>query len=166
MKCEKIEELLSPYLEDELSVEEKAAVDNHLKVCPNCSSLLSFMDESKESLSDFPELDVSQGLLNRLYALPREKKKFKFSLDFLVRPSLQPVFAAASILLMLISLYAFNPNKSLIDKSIDRQLHLGYSKVEKLYAKAGHFKDNLIAVKDNFLDSLKQKKTKLFGNED
>lgn len=166
MKCEKIEELLSPYLENELSPEEKAAVKNHLKVCPNCSALLSSMDESKESLSDFPELEVSQGLLNRLYDLPRAKKKFRFSLDFLVRPSLQPVFAAASILLMLVSLYAFNPDRSLIDKSIDKQIHLGYSKIEKLYAKAGNFKDNLIAVKDNLLDSLQQKKTKIFGNED
>ncbi len=31
MKCEKIEELLPPYLEDELSPEEKRAVEKHLK---------------------------------------------------------------------------------------------------------------------------------------
>jgi len=92
MKCEKIEELLSSYIENELSVEDKAAIKNHLQNCPRCSSLLSSLEESHESLVDFPELEVSQDLLKRLYALPRKKRKFSLGLDFFLRPSLQPVF--------------------------------------------------------------------------
>jgi len=163
MKCEKIEKLLSPYLEDELSQEEKKTVENHLEMCPNCSSLLSFIKEAKNSLSEFPELEVSDSLLERLHALPNKKKKFKLGLDFFLRPSFQPVFAVASIFLILLSFYFFNPDKNLINKSIDRQIHLGYSKIEKLYTKAGSYKGNLTALKDNFLDSFKQKKTNLLG---
>lgn len=167
MKCEKIEELLSSYLENELSTEEKAGVKSHLQTCPRCSSLLSSLEEAHESLVGFPELEVSQDLLKRLHALPRKKRKFSLGLDFFLRPSLQPVFAVATVFLILLSFYIFHPNKKHINSSIERQLHLGYSKIEKLYAKTGHFKEDLNAFKDNFLNSLQQRKAKLLGgNED
>lgn len=159
MKCEELEELLSLYLEDELSLEEKNAVEIHLKGCQNCSNFLSFMKETKESLSFLPELEVSGNLLGRLYSIPEKKKKFKLSLDFLLRPSLQPILAAAAILMIMISFYVFNPNRNYINKSINYQIHLGYSKIEKLYAKAESFTDNLGAYKDNILVSLEKAKT-------
>lgn len=168
MKCENIEELLSPYLEDELSSEEKEAVEKHLKTCESCSMFLSFMEETKESLADFPELEVSEDLLDRLYSIPNKKRRFKLSLpsfDFLLRPSLQPVLAAATIVLIIISFYFFNPDKHFIDKSINRQIHLGYSKIERLYAKAESFTDSLGEHKDNILVSLKNIKL-LRGTED
>lgn len=161
MKCERIEEILSPYLEDELSPEVKKEVEKHLKTCQDCSALLSFLRKARESLSDFPELELSENLLNRLYSIPRRKKGFRLSLDFLLRPSLQPVLAAATALLTLISFYVFNPDRDLINKAIDRQIHLGYSKVEKLYARAESFATGLGEYKDNILVSLK--KIKLLG---
>ena len=168
MKCKKIEELLSPYLEDELNPEEKGAVANHLKTCENCSLLFSLMKETQESLADFPELEVSENLLDRLYSIPSKKKKFKLRLpnfDFLVRPSLQPVLTVATIMLIMISFYFYGPNKSSIDKSISRKIHLGYSKIERLYAKAESFTASLGEHKDNILVSLKNIKL-LGGNED
>ncbi len=168
MKCKKIEELLSPYLEDELSPEEKGAVAKHLKTCENCSLLFSLMEETKESLADIPELEVSENLLDRLYSIPREKTRFKLSLpnfDFLLRPSLQPVLTVATIMLIMISFYFYGPNKSSIDKSISRQIHLGYSKIERLYARAESFTASLGEHKDNILVSLKNIKL-LGGNED
>lgn len=163
MKCEIIEELLSPYIENELSAEEKAAVENHLQTCPSCSSLLSSLEEVNKSLIDFPELDVSQDLLEKLYALPSKKRKFNLGLDFFLRPSLQPALAVASIFFVLLSFYFFHSNKKSINLTIEQQFHLGYSKIVKLYAKAGNFKEDLNAFKGNFLDSLEQKKTKLIG---
>ncbi len=168
MKCKKIEQLLSPYLEDELNPEEKGAVASHLKTCENCSLLFSLMEETKESLADFPELKVSENLLDRLYSIPSKKKKFKLRLpnfDFLVRPSLQPVLTVATIVLIMVSFYFFGPNKSSIDKSISRKIHLGYSKIERLYAKAESFTASLGEHKDNILVSLKNIKL-LGGNED
>lgn len=168
MKCEKIEELLSPYLEDELSPEEKGAVAKHLKTCENCSLLFSLMKETQESLAGIQELEVSENLLDRLYSIPSKKKRFKLRLpnfDFLVRPSLQPVLTVATIMLIMISFYFFGPDKSSIDKSVSRQIHLGYSKIERLYAKAESFTASLGEYKDNILVSLKN--IKLFGeNED
>jgi hypothetical protein len=167
MKCEKILELLSPYIENELNTEEKAAVKNHLQSCSSCSSLLSSLEEIHVSLADFPELEVSQDLRKRLYAIPSKKRKFNLGLDFFLRPSLQPVLAVASIFFILISFYFFHPNKKSIHQSLERQVHLGYSKIVKLYAKTGYLKEDLNAFKDNFLGSLQQQKTKLLGgNED
>jgi hypothetical protein len=155
MTCEHIEELLSPYLEGELSLDEKRSIEEHLKTCRSCSLLLSSLKETRESLVDFPQLEVSQGLLTRLYSIPQKKRRFSLGLDFFLRPSLQPVLAAATIVLTLISFYFFGPNKKSIDRTINRQLHLGYGAVEKLYAKADSFVASLGEYKDSILVSLK-----------
>lgn len=161
MKCEKIEEFLSPYLDNELSPEEKKLVQEHLESCKECRLLFSSLKEARQALSAFPELEVSEHLAERLQSIPAKKKRFRLSFDFLLRPSLQPVLAAATIFLTLISFYAFNPNRKAIDKSIDRQFHLSLNKVEKLYAKAESFTINLGEYKDNILVSLKN--MKIFG---
>ncbi len=155
MKCEQIEELLSPYLEDELSREERRVVEEHVKSCESCSLLLSSLEETTESLGRLPELKVSQGLLNQLYSIPGKKKRFSLSLNFFLRPSLQPVLAVIGIVLVLVSFYFFNPNKKAFEQKISRQLHLGYSEVGKLYAKAESFTASLGEYKDTILVSLK-----------
>ncbi len=155
MKCERIEELLSLYVEGDLTSKEKAAVDSHLLACPSCALLLAALKETRLALSGIPELEVSPELLSRLAAIPTTKKKFSFSLDFLLKPSLQPVFAAASVFLTLVSFYLFNPNKKMIDRSIEQQLRLGYSQAEKIYARAGSFTDRLGDRADNIFASIK-----------
>ena len=161
MECHIIEDLLSPYLEDELNAEDKHKVEEHLKLCSSCASLFSFIKEAHESLNEFPETEVSDELLNRLYSIPETKKKFRISFDFLVKPSFQPILAAATIVLTVASFYFFNPNKNKIDKFINRQVHLGYSEVERLYAEAESAAGSLVAYKDNILVSIKN--TRLFG---
>ncbi|NOR53894.1 MAG: hypothetical protein GQ536_07390 [Candidatus Aminicenantes bacterium] len=165
MRCELIEELLSPYLEDELDQKEKRAVKEHLKTCKNCSLLFSYIRETRKSLTGFPEMEVSENLLDRLYSIPGKKKRFKLSFDFLFQPSLQPLLAAVTILVMVVSFYSLNPDRNRINKSISRQAHLSYSKVGKLYARAETFVDALGEHKDNILVSVKN--IPLFGgNED
>ncbi|MDH7512247.1 MAG: zf-HC2 domain-containing protein [Clostridiales bacterium] len=169
MTCDRIEELLSSYLEEELDAAERNRVEEHLKTCPSCSFLLAGLREVKGAFRGFPEAELSEGLRSKLYAIPRQKKpsrlRLKLSLDFLLQPSLQPMFAAATVFMILVSFYVFNPNKKAVDRSIDRNLHLGYSQVEKLYAKAGFWADRLKAYKDNILVSIKEWNL-LGGNED
>jgi hypothetical protein len=169
MTCDRIEELLASYLEEELGAAERSIVEEHLKTCPSCSLLLAGLKDARGALRGFPELEVSESLRSRLYAIPEGKKRsrfrIKFSLDFLLQPSLQPVFAAATVFMILVSFYLFHPDKKAIDRSIDRNLHLGYSQAEKLYAKAGSWADRLKAYKDNILVSIKDWNI-LGGNED
>jgi hypothetical protein len=155
MTCERIEELLSPYLEQDLGDEEKRLVDIHLEDCPDCRRLLAALTETRAALNGFPELEISGSLRERLLAIPGKKRRFSLSFDFLLKPSLQPVFAAAAVFMTLVSFYLFGPYKTAIDRTVDQKIHHGYSRVEKLYVKAGSFRDRLEARKDTLLVSLK-----------
>jgi len=155
MNCERIEELLSAYLEHDLSAPDSREVEAHLKTCPGCTDLLSALRETQLVLAGFPELEPSPALMARLHAIPEKKGLFKQAFDFLLRPALQPVFAAFSTLFIALSFVFFLPQGRGIQKAINRQLHLGYSQVEKLYAKAGSLTDELGSIKDSVVDSLK-----------
>ncbi len=167
MKCEQILEQLSLYLDGELPADESKAVQKHLKTCPECAALFFSMKEMHASLSDFPEIEFSSHLKKKLYAVPgkKEKKPF-FRLDFLTRPALQPILGAASLLLILFSLYTTYPNRASLNKTVDRQLHLGIKKVEKLYAGAESITASLGQYKENVLYSLKNINVFGRGNED
>ena len=165
MICERIEELFSAFLEGELGQAEKALVQSHLASCPDCTTLLAVLNRTQRALADFPEFEVSPGLQARLAAIPERKKKFSVSFDFVLKPALQPVFAAATIFMTLLSFYLFNPHKKNIDRAIDQKIHSGYGQVEKLYAKAGSFTDRLGDTAENVFVSVKS--WKIFdGKED
>jgi Putative zinc-finger len=165
MTCERIEGLLSAFLDGELGPADKATVESHLAGCPDCTALLSVLRRAQEALAGFPELEVSPSLLARLSAIPDRKKRFSFTFDFVLKPALQPVFAAATIFMTLLSFYLFNPDKKNIDRAIDLKIHTGYSQVEKLYAKAGSFTGRVGETADNVYLSVKNWKV-FGGNED
>jgi len=167
MKCNKIRDLLSSYLENELPSEKKSLVRDHLNSCRKCSSLFVSLKEAKTSLSSFSEVDISNDLTHRLYAIPLEttlkiKPRSRY-FDFLFRPSLQPVFAALSIIMILFSLYTIYPDRAGINRIVNRQLHIGYNKIDKIFAEAESFTSSLGEHKDNILYSLKNKNP--FGGE-
>jgi len=155
MTCERIEELLSAYLEGELSAQSKREVDAHLASCAGCAELLAVLRETQAALAGFPEVEPSGKLMADLYAIPTKKRGFKLVLDYVLRPALQPVYAAFTLLLLFVSFVLFVPQGQGIKKAIDKELHLGYSQVEKLYAKAGSLTDDLGKIKDSVVNSLK-----------
>ncbi len=165
MECERIEDLLSAFLDGDLSPAEKALVEGHLAACPDCTSLLGALRRAQKALAGFPEIEVSPGLRARLAAIPERKKKFSLTFDFVLKPSLQPVFAAGAIFMTLLSFYLFSPEKKAIDRTIDQKIHSGYSQVEKLYSQAGSITDRLGDTANSILGSVKN--WKIFGgNED
>ncbi len=155
MICRKAEERLPLYLDGGLGAEEKKALDAHLVSCPSCALLLSALEETGEALVGFPEIDPGPSLLSKLYAIPERKKVFKPIFDFMLRPALQPVFAAFSVLLIAMTFLLFHPEGRGIRKSINRNLHLGYSKVEKLYVEAGGLKSDIASYSNTVINSLK-----------
>jgi anti-sigma factor RsiW len=159
-----MEELLSAYLEGGLDECRAADVGRHLVSCPDCSLLLGAMKDIREALGALPEIDPSPALLRKLYAIP-EKRRFRLVPDFLLRPSLQPVFAGAAALLVFVSFLAFSSGGRTFQKSVNRQLHVGYSKVERLYAKAGALTDEMGSYKETILGSLKNVKLLKKGGE-
>jgi len=157
MTCERIEELLSAYLEGELAPRERAGVEAHLASCPECAELAGLMKETLAAAAGFPEAEPSPALYERLYGIPgakREKKRlFGPAFDWLSRPALQPVYAALTALLMVVSFVAFHPEGRGIRKQINLRLHQGIGSVEKLYADAGSVKGDIKAFSANVVKS-------------
>ncbi len=150
-----LEDMLSAYLDGELDGPRKADVEAHLAGCSECASLLEAMRDAGDALASLPELEPSLELLGRLYAIPERKKKFRLVRDFLLRPSLQPIFAGATGLMVFLSFLAFSPAGHSLQKSFIRQVHQGYGRAEKLYAKASAIPDEIGARKESLLGSLR-----------
>jgi predicted anti-sigma-YlaC factor YlaD len=159
MTCERIEELLSAYLEGELAGVEKAEVAAHLAACPECAGLVELMKETVGAMAGFPEAEPSADLMAGLYAIPaakREKKRlFRPVFDFLTRPALQPVYAAFTVLFVAVSFVLFHPEGRGIRKQFDLTFHRGIGTVEKLYAGAGSLKSDVGSFAGNVVKSVK-----------
>lgn len=166
MECKHIEKLLSPYLDNELDPAEKKQVEEHLNQCPSCAQLYAALQETVDALSEMPELEINEDLRERLYKIEKKKSKagLKSRLEFLLRPAFQPIMAAAAIIMVLLSAYTFHPERSQINKAIERQIHIGYSKISRLVSKAESFTESLKGQRDTILISLKD--INLFGESE
>ena len=157
MTCERIEELLSAYLEGGLSAAQRADVEAHIAGCADCAALLGLMRETMTATAGFPEAEPSAGLMARLYGIPEEKaaKKrfFRTAFEWMGRPALQPVYAASTAALIVLSFVLFHPEGRGIRKAIDVQFHRSIGAVEKLYADAGGLKGEIRALSANMVKS-------------
>lgn len=159
MTCERIEGLLSAYLEGELGAAERAEMESHLAACPACAGILAGLREATGAMAAFPEAAPSPALLARLYGIPESKAEKKRWLrpvfDLLTRPALQPVYAAFTVLFVALSFVLFHPEGQAIRKKVDVQFHRGVGTVEKLYAEAGTIKGDLEVLTGNVVKSFK-----------
>ncbi len=72
MECKKVEDLISGYIENELSREVRKEISLHLETCESCRQLKEKMEELMYA---FPELEeeVPFFLKNRLYYIPESQ---------------------------------------------------------------------------------------------
>ena len=152
--CDRIEGLLASYVDGDLGPEDTELVRLHLASCPACATLAACLTSADEAFAAFPEIEPSPALRARLRAVPA-RRRLRFSLDVLLKPSLQPIFAAATIVAVALSLYMASPDKKRIEEAVTRQLHRGYSAFEKLTARAGALTDSLVAAADSLYASIK-----------
>jgi anti-sigma factor RsiW len=153
MSCERVEDLLVAYADGELESAERARVEEHLRGCPRCRALLETLRDADSVLAAFPEVEPGPELRARLLAIPSRRPLGRRVFALLLRPSLQPFYAAATILFGLISLYLLNPNRASIERAVSKGLHRGYSQVERLYARAGSVTGSVVGFAENVVDS-------------
>jgi hypothetical protein len=157
MTCERFEELLSAYLEGELTAPERAEVESHLGSCRECAELAGLMKETMAAAAGFPEVELSPGLYAKLYDIPEaargKRRAARTVFEWLTRPALQPVYAAMTGLFIVLSFVLFHPEGRGIRKKIDIELHRGIGTVEKLYADAGTIKGEVGAFAGNVVKS-------------
>jgi anti-sigma factor RsiW len=66
MTCEELVELVTAYLEDTLSAEDRRAFDEHLGLCPGCDRYLAQFRTTIDLLGELPEESLSSPGRERL----------------------------------------------------------------------------------------------------
>jgi len=59
MTCTEFVELVTAYLEDQLSPEERAAFEEHMTLCPGCDTYLDQFRTTISLLGELPEQTIS-----------------------------------------------------------------------------------------------------------
>ena len=108
----KFKKRLSYYLADELSIAEKAILDNHLSDCPNCRQELATLqaeeDLVRDFLSEYQSEEISRDLQDKILSIPtRVSAKPKFY-DFAIKFSIAASMIISFGLGVLISSSLFN----------------------------------------------------------
>jgi len=68
MNCKKIEELLNPYIDQELDAESTQTIEEHLKSCPTCQDEYLKLKEMVASLNFLPQVSAPQNLTQNIMA--------------------------------------------------------------------------------------------------
>lgn len=114
MTCDRIKELLSDYINGDLSAPERALVERHIEVCPYCRKELRKLERMRSILASYPSLEPPPGFAQRVIAkYYARQRKASFLRTFLLG-GLQPkrAFAYAGVALFLvfaIALLSFFP---------------------------------------------------------
>jgi anti-sigma factor RsiW len=66
MNCQKVETYLSAYLDGEVTLSERRAVEAHVCECTDCQASLESLSILKSHLGYFPEVEIPEGLEDRL----------------------------------------------------------------------------------------------------
>jgi anti-sigma factor RsiW len=70
MNCERFEELITPYLDGDLSGGGASAFRAHQLSCPDCRTLLADIAEALEAVGEMPEVEPPLGLMSRALVIP------------------------------------------------------------------------------------------------
>ena len=61
MSCDRLKDLLSLYIDDKLSAEQRRQVDEHLAKCPDCAAELAMLRQAVELAGSLDELELPEG---------------------------------------------------------------------------------------------------------
>lgn len=102
--CNKISELLSAYIDGEVTEKEKSLVENHISECTSCKQKLDMMQKTKDILKATPPIPVPETLLKDFEEYreksekEEEKKVVPFYKNYRVYASIAAVFIFAFVL--------------------------------------------------------------------
>ncbi|MGE5404501.1 MAG: anti-sigma factor family protein [Candidatus Saccharibacteria bacterium] len=96
MKCQDARELLSPYIDNEVTEKEKIMLEEHLSVCAHCNKELAELRSMVDCLHQLGELQAPTGFMTELHSRLLEVKVVPFeSKKTAVTP--KPRWIAASV---------------------------------------------------------------------
>lgn len=143
MDCKRAQDLISGYIENELSRELKREVSLHLEQCPNCRRLKEKV-ESLMSLSPELEEEVPFFLKNRLYNIPETAEERSGRLVYL-----KWLAAMVGTIVLFLNLFYFTN----IFPPANRALHLMVSHIETFAVETSAFIERIKGSKGNIFSS-------------
>ncbi len=117
--CQRFRDSLLEYFDDELDVQEKKEVEQHLKVCPHCMHFLNQLRRLRSHLRELPTIKTSENF----HILVRERirrdlarqRRAKQSSTIIVRRFV-PAFGL-TVLVALVGFLVLDHRDSLVDKT-------------------------------------------------
>ena len=155
MKCQDVENLLSQYIENDLSKDDYNIISTHLKTCKPCQQLKDSIEQLISSLPDLEE-DVPFFLKNRLYYIPESLKTerernwshFKW------------IAATVGSIILFLNLFYFTD----IYPSANKVLHTVVSDIQRIAVETGSFFEKIKETRELYsfidTDSLLKEETK------
>lgn len=114
MECKRIKELLSPYLDKELTGKETALVEEHLRRCSRCPGELERLKRTVHLVSSLEEVEPPKDFLSEIHRKMRVESRLKRFLNkvFFPLPIKLPLEALAAVLIaaVIISLNRYYPS--------------------------------------------------------
>ncbi len=170
MKCTYFEEQLSQYLEQSLTPEDMAGLEDHLRVCGNCAALLETMKSVLIACNSFPKLELDLALIDRILMRTTGRMRtrtLRELLDqYLFRPMLTPRFAVGSVIAILFAVlltYLMLPRLSTVASvlsprelflQMDRGVQQLYGEGLKVYDKKNELQAEFTFFKNNIFNRL------------
>ena len=109
MECRKYESQFNDYLDGELSLREREALQFHLKKCLSCYRKWNSLQKSKEILSRLPNLDPPAHLSAVVMARLKGRRLHKSQWPFEYLPRWLPLALGAAVLVISLTLWQVLP---------------------------------------------------------
>lgn len=126
MICHEFRARVEPYVDGELSVEDSAAAEAHLTLCPDCAGLARREREVRRLLRAQPREAAPPELRQRIVARLRRDARWQTLRPWVLMPALG---AAAAVLTMVILGPVLRPTHSLVAELVDK--HVAFAHLER-----------------------------------
>ncbi len=177
MECHRFEEILSDFLDQSLSVQDRTEIAAHLHVCRGCAELLEGVRSTMVDCQNVPIIDPGRPLLERILLRTSGRARTLTFREILDQYLLAPVFSlrfamgvALATLFVVLStnfilpgtsgfLAGFSPQSVLrtVDQNIQEVYASGlriWDRSNELQAEAGFFKDRFLNQLGLFIEEL------------
>lgn len=112
MECKKVHDYLSMYFDGKLDMEESAKVQEHIKVCADCSKILNEYTIIKNAVQHVEEIEPGEFAFNQIKArILKEQERLQTRWRF-IEFSLGTIGLAAAGVLLVILLHHSTPADS------------------------------------------------------